>query len=135
ILSDAEGFDRFGLADDDDGDDSVMLVPDFEDTPDETPLPMGRPSIKPAEKPAPRATREDADDDAPANEPTPRKKLTYAKPDSPEPKKGGGLFDRWLGGKRAGNGVAVYDISAAKVYMPDGSVLEAHSGIGKMADN
>ena len=31
--------------------------------------------------------------------------------------------------------MAVYDISAAKVYMPDGSVLEAHSGIGKMADN
>ncbi len=39
------------------------------------------------------------------------------------------------GGAKAGNGVAVYDITAAKVYMPDGSVLEAHSGIGKMADN
>jgi hypothetical protein len=30
---------------------------------------------------------------------------------------------------------AVYDISAAKVYMPDGTVLEAHSGRGPMFDN
>ncbi|WP_417671882.1 DUF2778 domain-containing protein [Roseibium sp.] len=34
-----------------------------------------------------------------------------------------------------GSGIAVYDISAATVYMPDGSKLEAHSGIGKMLDN
>ncbi len=49
----------------------------------------------------------------------------------------GGFFKRLFGGgsPRAGNKVAVYDISAAKVYMPDGSVLEAHSGIGEMADN
>ncbi|WP_244464804.1 DUF2778 domain-containing protein [Martelella endophytica] len=31
--------------------------------------------------------------------------------------------------------VAVYDISAGKVYMPDGEVMEAHSGIGKYRDN
>ncbi|WP_210259945.1 DUF2778 domain-containing protein [Martelella sp. HB161492] len=31
--------------------------------------------------------------------------------------------------------VAVYDISTAKVYMPDGTVLEAHSGRGKYRDN
>ena len=36
---------------------------------------------------------------------------------------------------RAGKGVAVYDISAKKVYMPDGTVLSAYSGIGKMANN
>jgi hypothetical protein len=49
----------------------------------------------------------------------------------------GGFLNKLFGGgrPRAGNKVAVYDISAAKVYMPDGSVLEAHSGIGKMADN
>ncbi|MEP4029822.1 tlde1 domain-containing protein [Roseibium polysiphoniae] len=34
-----------------------------------------------------------------------------------------------------GSGIAVYDISAATVYMPDGTKLEAHSGIGKMLDN
>ena len=31
--------------------------------------------------------------------------------------------------------VAVYDISAGKVYMPDGEVMEAHSGKGKYRDN
>ena len=48
---------------------------------------------------------------------------------------GQSLRNMFGGRARAGNGVAVYDISAARVYMPDGSVLEAHSGIGKMADN
>lgn len=69
-----------------------------------------------------------------------QEKLALAKPDLPvekEPsgKKGFSLRDLFGGGARAGNGVAVYDISAAKVYMPDGSVLEAHSGVGQMADN
>jgi hypothetical protein len=134
VLSDAEGYDRFGLPDEGAEDDSVLLVPDFEDTPDDTPVPLRRPRFEPAEKPAPRATREERDDDRQPEKPAARKRLAYAKPDSPEPKNGG-IFDRWRGGKRAGKGVAVYDISAARVYMPDGSVLEAHSGIGKMADN
>ncbi len=30
---------------------------------------------------------------------------------------------------------AVYDISARKVYMPDGTKLEAHSGLGSRLDN
>ena len=49
----------------------------------------------------------------------------------------GSSVNRYLidGLSGAGGGVAVYDISAAKVYMPDGSVLEAHSGVGKMADD
>jgi hypothetical protein len=33
------------------------------------------------------------------------------------------------------DGTAVYDISAATVYMPDGARLEAHSGLGSMVDN
>ncbi|GGD98240.1 hypothetical protein GCM10011390_16260 [Aureimonas endophytica] len=36
---------------------------------------------------------------------------------------------------RVGNGTAVYDISAATVYMPNGERLEAHSGLGAMRDN
>ena len=68
-----------------------------------------------------------------------RQRLAYARPDNPDDDRtsdrpGWGLKNLF-GGPRAGKGVAVYDISAAKVYMPDGSVLEAHSGIGKMADN
>ena len=71
--------------------------------------------------------------------PKPRQ-LAYARPANPAEKKSGGslggaLRNLFGGGAKAGHGVAVYDISAAKVYMPDGSVLEAHSGIGKMADN
>lgn len=70
----------------------------------------------------------------------PEKKLALAKPDQPRDKRGDdrsgfSLRNLFGGGARAGNGVAVYDISAAKVYMPDGSVLEAHSGVGKMADD
>jgi hypothetical protein len=63
--------------------------------------------------------------------------LAYAKPDTPS----GGLGKAFRNlfnspGSRSGasNGVAVYDISAGTVYMPDGSRLEAHSGVGAMAD-
>jgi hypothetical protein len=38
-------------------------------------------------------------------------------------------------GTGQGDGVAVYDIAAGKVYMPDGTVLDAHSGMGNMMDN
>ncbi|GLS38710.1 hypothetical protein GCM10010869_43060 [Mesorhizobium tianshanense] len=57
--------------------------------------------------------------------------LAYAKPDSPA---GGGAFRNLFTKPGMGSGVAVYDISAKTVYMPDGSRLEAHSGIGSMAD-
>lgn len=57
--------------------------------------------------------------------------LAYARPDNPTNafKK---LFKET---PKAGDKVAIYDISAAVVYMPDGTKLEAHSGIGKMVDN
>ncbi|KAB0677200.1 tlde1 domain-containing protein [Aureimonas leprariae] len=62
--------------------------------------------------------------------------LAYARPDagSDEAEKPvfGGLFTRQ---PRAGNGVAVYDIGAATVYLPNGERLEAHSGLGAMRDN
>ncbi|TIP29362.1 MAG: DUF2778 domain-containing protein [Mesorhizobium sp.] len=54
--------------------------------------------------------------------------LAYAKPDSPA----GGVFGNLF--TKPGSGVAVYDISAKTVYMPDGSRLEAHSGLGSMVD-
>ncbi|UDL88784.1 DUF2778 domain-containing protein [Mesorhizobium sp. PAMC28654] len=64
--------------------------------------------------------------------------LAYARPDTPS----GGLgqaFKNLFSGPRggiggAGNGVAVYDISAKTVYLPDGQRLEAHSGLGVMVD-
>jgi hypothetical protein len=132
-------------ADDDYGDDG-LLVPDFADTPDAAPLPGIRPGAKAdvpviekpsgqrnADKPAISRDVDDDDEDAP-------KSQALARPDPSERRSSGGGIGSSLrglfgGGTRAGGGVAVYDISAAKVYMPDGSVLEAHSGIGKMADN
>lgn len=60
--------------------------------------------------------------------------LAYARPDKPA----GGVakaFRNFFSEPKAGNGVAIYDIAASVVHMPDGSKLEAHSGIGKMADN
>lgn len=38
------------------------------------------------------------------------------------------------GFNRSENSVAVYDISASTVYLPNGETLEAHSGIGPMRD-
>ncbi|WP_245429819.1 DUF2778 domain-containing protein [Mesorhizobium sp. WSM3859] len=60
--------------------------------------------------------------------------LAYAKPDTPERGNLGGAFRNLFNGPSTGNGVAVYDISARTVYMPDGSKLEAHSGYGSMVD-
>lgn len=60
--------------------------------------------------------------------------LAYAKPDMPERGAGGVFGNLFSNRPSVGNGVAVYDISTATVYMPDGSKLEAHSGKGAMAD-
>lgn len=63
--------------------------------------------------------------------------LAYAKPDVPAGGLGQAfknLFNSPNAKTGAGNGVAVYDISAGMVYMPDGERLEAHSGIGAMTD-
>lgn len=60
--------------------------------------------------------------------------MAFARPDSPDRGMSNafsGLFNK----PKAGNRVAVYDISAGVVIMPNGDRLEAHSGIGKMADN
>ncbi|MER9496444.1 DUF2778 domain-containing protein, partial [Mesorhizobium sp. M0320] len=46
----------------------------------------------------------------------------------------GGAFRNLFTTPGMGSGVAVYDISAKTVYMPDGSRLEAHSGYGSMVD-
>jgi hypothetical protein len=46
-----------------------------------------------------------------------------------------GVAPRTFGAPRLGGGRAIYDISSATVYMPDGTRLEAHSGLGAMRDN
>ena len=78
-------------------------------------VPLPEAAAKPARRPK-------------AEQPEPEA-LAFAKPDRPvDPKPFNKLFKRQ-------EKVAVYDIAAGLVYMPDGSKLEAHSGIGKMADN
>lgn len=68
--------------------------------------------------------------------------LAYATPGSPEEDENGvfgGLGKLFGGGKSGmpgpGSKIAIYDISSATVHMPDGSKLEAHSGIGHRMDN
>lgn len=55
--------------------------------------------------------------------------LAYAAPDD------GGLGVGQSMAGRYDHYTAVYDISAHKVYMPDGSTLEAHSGYGSLLDD
>jgi hypothetical protein len=135
-----------------DMDDAAAGLPVYEDTPSAGPMPQLRPGgeqapkkAAEAEKPAARQPEEAAapksDDTKKADEAeAPKKQLASARPDYPEDRStGGGIGQRlrnmFGGTTKPGHGVAVYDISAAKVYMPDGSVLEAHSGVGKMADD
>ncbi|WP_245431975.1 DUF2778 domain-containing protein [Aminobacter aminovorans] len=122
----------------------AAALPDYAETPTAGPRPELRPeATAPRPADAGKADAGTPESEAPrvAEKPEAQKpaKLAYARPEIPEDKPGSTLgqsLRSLFGGKtRAGNGVAVYDISAAKVYMPDGSVLEAHSGIGNMADN
>ena len=108
--------------------DLVLSNPDA-GLPEIIPLPESRPAlvaetvvekpltVKPGRETQERGTRE----------------LAYAKPDR-------SLFDGLLGrgeGGAHGRGtkVAIYDVAAATVHMPDGTKLRAHSGIGSMRDN
>jgi hypothetical protein len=122
--------------------------PLFSELPDSIAPPLARPRIAKPEAQAPeRAVAEkdtkpagtrQAEDTKPAKRAKSQQMLAFAKPDNPTERGGlAGAFSNLFSPKpkRPRAGVAIYDISAAKVYMPDGSVLEAHSGIGKMADD
>lgn len=117
-------------------DEPAAAKPDLAERPaePEAEKPAGKPERRIAAKPA---IDESVEEMIPGSR-TPRgtgTKLAFAKPDDPAgERKGGGIFKN-LFGPKAGDGVAVYDISAQRVYMPDGTTLEAHSGIGKMADD
>jgi len=106
------------------------------------PLPVIRPSTATAlaEKPAkptalaaiaavaPQKPDRSGDDSKPTV-------LAFAKPDNPmrdAPAAPSQTMPSWPG---IGAKVAVYDITNATVFMPNGTKLEAHSGIGGMRDN
>ena len=76
---------------------------------------------------APQKPAQPAEDDKPTA-------LAFAKPDNPlrDTPARPGPAPKWPG---IGTKVAIYDISNAVVHMPNGTKLEAHSGIGSMRDN
>ncbi len=112
------------------------VAPEFAELPDAVHAPAARPKIDDATRALLQAKK-------PAKEQKEEgtQVVALAKPDNvlkktdEAPKKSGSWFGFGRSHPKAGNGVAVYDISAATVYMPDGTTLEAHSGIGHMADN
>ena len=88
----------------------------------EAPLPMARPEGWPKAPTPPVA----------AKEPAPKQALAYASPEVDQ--EDSGLPPRAAAPKMQA-GVAIYDISARTVYMPDGTRFEAHSGLGQFRDN
>lgn len=120
----------------------VMQKPETEEENllSEIPLPEAKPALetvtieKPVveEKPVARAKREEAKDKDKDKE-----DVALVKPERSLfgdlfKSKGGASGTGWPG---RGTRVAIYDVSNATVYMPDGTKLRAHSGIGKMRDN
>ncbi|MBD7989512.1 DUF2778 domain-containing protein [Ochrobactrum sp. Sa2BUA5] len=88
--------------------------------PDEVPFPGQKPII---DKPAVAKPEKQE-----------KTQLAYAPPSGQTENIQRGLFGR-LFGQAARNKTAIYDISAATVYLPSGEKLEAHSGMGHMRDN
>ena len=85
-----------------------------------------RPPAQPAPASAPRM---------PASTPREAPVLAYARPDAGALRMDPSAVDPPALRPKLGNGTAVYDISAATVYLPSGERLEAHSGLGRMRDN
>lgn len=107
---------------DDDSKQPFGLVLNDNDT--SVPLPMARPDgISKRAPVSDRAAR-------PA-EPV----LAYARPDVVDDEGEIPVVPKRQASPVARAGVAVYDISANMVYLPNGERLEAHSGLGKMRDN
>lgn len=112
---------------------------------DAVPLPLPRPSVEIAKNGPSRQDAAQENKDValaePAKEPSIFERLfgklrpanttlAYASPD-------GGIFSNGASriGGRYDPHTAVYDISARTVYMPDGTKLEAHSGLGSRMDD
>eukprot|EP00903_Cladosiphon_okamuranus_P001691 g1689.t1 len=98
------------------------------------PLPGAKPEPPRRSKPASSTPRNTGPENA-------SPVLAYARPGNPEEDENGvfgGLGKLFSGSKGLpgpGSKIAVYDISAATVHMPDGTKLKAHSGIGHRMDN
>jgi hypothetical protein len=96
----------------------VMQEPDFD-----APLPMARPEGWPKPPAPPVAAKTDA----------PKQVLAYANTQTDNEEIG--LPRKAAVAPKMQAGVAIYDITAKTVYMPDGTKFEAHSGLGQFRDN
>jgi hypothetical protein len=92
------------------------------DLPDAGPVPGRRPADKAIDAIAAITSREHDSEDSEAQP------VAFARPDNP-------VRSRSVAPGMAEAKTAVYDVTNAVVHMPDGSQLEAHSGIGRMRDN
>lgn len=93
--------------------------------PDDVPFPGRKPVIDQPSITKPTITKPEKQD---------KTQLAYAPPSGQTENIQRGLFGR-LFGQTAHSRTAIYDISAATVYLPSGEKLEAHSGMGHMRDN
>lgn len=114
----------------------LLSEPQAEDhgaLPDDVPLPSARPKAPASvtEKPDARTNGKSKAKALPSN------MLAYAKPENPLASDSDEEKPSFFGRKPKlpGRGVAVYDISAGIVHMPNGEKLEAHSGRAHMRDN
>ena len=109
--------------------------------PSQIPLPETRPADEPV-----LSNRKPTDDKPALEKPADDRPVARTAPQNrdngetakPQRSLFGDLFRRSTsGGAWPGNStrVAIYDVSNATVYLPDGSKLRAHSGIGNMRDN
>lgn len=108
------------------------------------PLPVPRPQIKVAEEkgPSPREVAEATTANLPAKPPEQpsifEKLFGKLRPTGPMlayAPSDGGVGSDGMSGPPYDKQTAVYDISARTVYMPDGTKLEAHSGLGSRMDD
>ena len=105
----------------------------FANMPDNAPVPDYRPQFQ--RRPQPDSPQQQPDSRPARRSSQPQQPvMAYARPDNPVSELGR-AFGNLFATPGRGDGVAVYDISAATVYMPDGQRLEAHSGLGHMVDN
>jgi hypothetical protein len=69
------------------------------------------------------------------SQPAPNPVMAYARPDAGALRLDPSAVDPPSLRPKIGAGTAIYDITAATVYLPNGERLEAHSGLGRMRDN
>jgi hypothetical protein len=101
------------------------------------PLPTRRPVIAPLAPASPQPVAPRRTEEAQPAEPRAVPLLAYARPDAGSLSMPGIQLAPTPGleNPRLERGTAIYDISAATVYLPNGERLEAHSGLGAMRDD